>query len=86
MLPKDPKDLKVKPDSSTFSGGESLSLIGLLIVVQIIMGIVCIIGGCIIASPFHYDGTPYIIGGLISGMFMFTLAVITVACKKYLSK
>lgn len=63
-----------------------LSMIGLLIVVQCLMGVACIVGGGIMAANTYHDGPVYVIGGLVSGVFMFTLAVVTAACKKYLSK
>ena len=60
--------------------------ITLLIVVQVLMGMGCIIGGGIMAANTYRDGAVYVIAGLIAGVFMFTLAVVTSACKKYLDK
>lgn len=73
------------PDLPEPNMPSDLSLITLLIVVQVLMGLGCIIGGCIAASK-AYDGAVWAVSGIVSGVFMFTLAVVTMACKKYLSK
>lgn len=84
MLPKDPNKLKVKSDSHDSLNVSTISLIGFLIIAQILIGSVCIIGGCIAAI--QYAGTTYAIYGIVAGLFNLTLAVITTACRKYLSK
>lgn len=84
MLPKDPEKLKVKPDVYEASSSDASYLIKLLILVQILMGIICIIGGGLV-SP-HGESATYIISGILAGLFLFTLAVITAACRKYLDK
>ena len=53
---------------------------------HIIVGIIAIIGGIILCVDTYRGGEAYIIGGLISGLICFTLAVIVKACRIFIEK
>lgn len=79
----EPQDGKGTPNPDEES---TMSAIGLLIGVQVLMGMACIIGGFIMAAKSRDDGAVVFICGVLASVFMFTLAVVTAACKKYLGK
>lgn len=73
--------LKVTPDPE----GPQVSVSGLitfLIAVHVLFGIICIIAGLALGM----DSSSYIMGGIMAGVFEFTMAVVTAACKKVLGK
>ncbi|MBD5381904.1 hypothetical protein [Clavibacter sp.] len=80
------RDSKSIPDRPEPNLPSDRSLITLLIVVQVLMGMACIIGGFIMAAKSRDDGAVVFICGVLASVFMFTLAVVTAACKKILDK
>lgn len=74
-------------DSTPFKRTEvDNSLLRGLIIVQIIMGILTIIG-CGLAAFLMDEGKLFVIlGGISVAMFNFTLATIVMACQKYLNQ
>lgn len=76
-----PARQKVTPDPE----GPHVSASGLittLIVVHVLFGIVCIVAGLALGVDAYSDGAFYIMGGILAGVFEFTMAVVTAACKK----
>lgn len=75
----EPQDGKETPNPDE---EDKVGVITLLIALQVLMGTACILGGFILAS----DSAGYALAGVAGGVFMYTLAVVTSACKKYLGK
>lgn len=61
-------------------------LITFLVAIHVLLGMVCIIVGLVLGIDSYFNKAAYIMGGIAAGVFEFTMAVITAACKKIICK
>lgn len=75
------KDGNEEPPASPASG-----LITFITALHVFFGLVCIVVGFVLGIDSYFNKAPYIMGGIAAGVFEFTMAVITAACKKIICR
>lgn len=67
-------------------GRGGLSILKILTIANVLMGLASIVAGCYVAIESRDNSGLYVLIGIGSGLFIFTLASVTAACAKYINK